>query len=1498
MQTNQTTARCNANWKLAFGLLISLITLLAAAPNTHAANGTWTNLLGAGGTNLVSGDASGSWANVTNWNNGVIATNTDSTADFSLLDITTNSTVTLDGARTIGNVNFGDTTPNANWALNPGTGGTLTLNVTTGTPTITANSGSNIISAVLAGTNGFTKAGAGTLRLNGANTVSGNILINAGILQVGNSTALGVTTPASSTVLSNAVVVASGATISVLPTFQPNFHTTYVGGTGVGGTQGAIYSDLSSQAQNQNNTRYCIGLLTAANPAVIMTNDTTIRVDGTNFDALGSVMLIGHITTSNALTGHFANDTNITLTKTGTGRLTIDPAAGYSGGNIHLAQGGLRFGNVNDILGYQTVTIDAGTRLTCGNTTSLNSPNSTIVLNDQLDIQGNSTVTVIGAQVIGYLSGGSSGYITNGTLGGTQASTLTIAGTNGSATTFSGRLVRTATGSVGLILRNTNSTLRLTGANTYQGVTTINAGTLLVNGSHTGGGAYTVGSGAILGGNGSISTNITVNDSGMVSAGDPLTPGGTLTVSSILDGNGVSSVMVSNATLTASGQIGALGAPVDTMVLNNGSLNIKLFLGSPTVFATNFVVNSTGCNIYFTADALSLGQFPIIDYNTIGGSSGFAGLVLGTPPPGVSAYLSNNVANTSVDIVITAAPLATWTGLQNGNWDIGITTNWNKGGINTNYVDGLYVSFDDSSTRTTVNMMTNVSPQSTAFFIDTKNYTLTGIGSLNGTGGLIKQGAATLTIANTNNLSGGVVINNGVLQLGNGGTAGTLGSAAIINAASLTFNHSDNITFPNAISGDGALVKQAADTVTLNGIGPGSGAITVNSGTLALAPAGTITRSGSVTGSGAFGMAGAGTVILTSGTVTYGGGTVISGGTLQFGDGTGNGVFPPAGAITDNGTLALALSGTLANSISGSGGVSIIANAIVTFSSAETYAGPTFVSGALGSTLNATASTYPSGSALTLGSQTGSGDIGTVNFSAGNPVLGGLKAGGNFASTTANQVNLTAGGQTLSINGNVSVGNIAPAGATVSFVVTGTGVSVVVNTNGGTIQIGLGAFGSSADPDNVLVNFSGINNFVANLGTSTNGTNSVFNMGTLDANPAPGAGTLMANEFDLAVLSNSITAGTLTVGAGGRQLTPYLRLGPGTNILNVGTFNVGTGGRDGGKVDFYGFGGLQVRGAAGGSTRANYNQGVNATSGTGAGFLTTVDFSGGYADLLFGPMSIGNEPVRVGGWTNVFTFSQGVLDATSVSLSQGCNTNLVNYSIMNINGGTATLGPVSLTASRANGTLNIMIGSVSVRGITATGTGVATLSVSSASLTSVGAIGSAARMIDAISLSDCPLSIGRSAGYGNPTSALVNATNLTLSGTCPIRLTGTNYVVGQFPLISYVGSIGDGGFASIGLFTPPPGVTATLVDNSANHSVDVKITTAPPLGPIARLRAASGAGTLGLSWLDLGMILQTNSVGLTSPTNWFPYPGSDSVTNVTITTDSSKTNVFFRLVYP
>jgi len=56
--------------------------------------------------------------------------------------------------------------------------------------------------------------------------------------------------------------------------------------------------------------------------------------------------------------------------------------------------------------------------------------------------------------------------------------------------------------------------------------------------------------------------------------------------------------------------------------------------------------------------------------------------------------------------------------------------------------------------------------------------------------------------------------------------------------------------------------------------------------------------------------------------------------------------------------------------------------------------------------------------------------------------------------------------------------------------------------------------------------------------------------------------------------------------------------------------------------------------------------------------------------------------------------------------------------------------------------------------------------------------------------------------------------------------------------------------------------------------------------------------TLKLGWpTNRGWTLLTNSVGLNATNQWFPYPGSATLTNVNITINPAKTNVFFRMVY-
>ncbi|HEX7260766.1 MAG TPA: autotransporter-associated beta strand repeat-containing protein, partial [Luteolibacter sp.] len=169
------------------------VTITVAVSNATAA---WIN------------PAGGSWNSITNWNGGIIAGGTDQIADFSTLNLTANATVTLDGERSIGQLKFGDTTASHDWTVNTGSGGALTLATSSGIPAIFVNNQTATLNAVLAGTSGLTKTGAGNLILTGANNYTGSTIISAGTLQLGD----GVTNPT----INSTYAIGSGATLRLL----------------------------------------------------------------------------------------------------------------------------------------------------------------------------------------------------------------------------------------------------------------------------------------------------------------------------------------------------------------------------------------------------------------------------------------------------------------------------------------------------------------------------------------------------------------------------------------------------------------------------------------------------------------------------------------------------------------------------------------------------------------------------------------------------------------------------------------------------------------------------------------------------------------------------------------------------------------------------------------------------------------------------------------------------------------------------------------------------------------------------------------------------------------------------------------------------------------------------------------------------------------------------------------------------------------------------------
>ena len=135
---------------------------------------------------------SGSWSGAAiNWQGGNVADGTGATADFSQQTMTNNITVDLDTPRTVANLIFGDLGNTYNWTLdnNSTAANILTLaNPTTPgdpavQPTITVLNGTTTISAVVAGSQGFTlnpTGGSGTLVLTALNTINGAAGPNGG----------------------------------------------------------------------------------------------------------------------------------------------------------------------------------------------------------------------------------------------------------------------------------------------------------------------------------------------------------------------------------------------------------------------------------------------------------------------------------------------------------------------------------------------------------------------------------------------------------------------------------------------------------------------------------------------------------------------------------------------------------------------------------------------------------------------------------------------------------------------------------------------------------------------------------------------------------------------------------------------------------------------------------------------------------------------------------------------------------------------------------------------------------------------------------------------------------------------------------------------------------------------------------------------------------------------------------------------------------------------
>ena len=132
----------------------------------------------------------------------------------------------------------------------------------------------------------------------------------------------------------------------------------------------------------------------------------------------------------------------------------------------------------------------------------------------------------------------------------------------------------------------------------------------------------------------------------------------------------------------------------------------------------------------------------------------------------------------------------------------------------------------------------------------------------NDTMSFVKAGTGVQALTGANLYTGATTISAGTLQIGSGGTSGSLAAtSAITDNASLVYNRSDGITVANAISGTGTVTQAGSGVLGISASNSYSGGTTVSTGRI-------LAQNTSAIGTGALTVQNGGAFDFTPGTGT------------------------------------------------------------------------------------------------------------------------------------------------------------------------------------------------------------------------------------------------------------------------------------------------------------------------------------------------------------------------------------------------------------------------------------------------------------------------------------------------------------------------------------------------------------------------------------------------------------------------------------------------------
>jgi outer membrane autotransporter protein len=590
-----------------------------------------------------------------------------------------------------------------------------------------------------------------------------------------------------------------------------------------------------------------------------------------------------------------------------------------TGKPISVTSGKLQFGDGANIGALSLTGIDnQGTVIVNGAENSVVSLDGVISGKGSLEIRGGEAVTTSDNTYSGQTSIAKHATLQlgNGSKGGTLTkSHILNNGTlalNLDEASFSGMI----SGNGYINKLGTGTTTLNSDTSTFTGSTSVEQGTLAIGGKlGTDASFFTVKKGA----------TVTVDDTGTIGGTTTIKEGGYLAG---LQGN----------TLTFG----------KDLILNSGA-NVDISLGaeetsSDPLFKVNGVLTLDGTLNVINLGSFSAGEYDIFHYGKkfidngitlVGGKSD--SLSLNTHTPHI-VYLVNTDGKT----------LNYWDGGDaskhnngkvdggDGIWQVGGNENWTStlgtpnlswsnadqfpifSGVNAGTVtvnnNGGNVIVDGMQFRTSGYTITG-SPLtlkkgdtgSAKIFVGTGNKSTEGTiatieSNLTGLAALETTGYGTLILAGENNYTGGSKVTRGTLQIGNGGTKGSIvGDVVTGSQGTLAFDRSNNVTFDGNITGKGRLVKNGENTTILSGQNTYTGPTQINAGTLqfdnwnsggshtvdiksggmlALNLKGTNSLDGEISGGGHLTIMGTGIVTLNSNSSAFTGQTRVKNGTF------------------------------------------------------------------------------------------------------------------------------------------------------------------------------------------------------------------------------------------------------------------------------------------------------------------------------------------------------------------------------------------------------------------------------------------------------------------------------------------------------------------------------------------------------------------------------------------------------------------------------------------